>query len=139
MVDISLDALFDTKRFQELRAIAFVTSPAFFFSAAQHFDRVELVLGIEDQYVAEAFQDGLQDLLNVEKRVAFFQELPPPVQKQVAEERFSIRYASPGRTVHSKIYLMQGSGGTRCMIGSANKHDQTGLWKPKAVRRTPGV
>ncbi|WP_027847501.1 phospholipase D family protein [Marinococcus halotolerans] len=120
VLDISLNALFNTERFQELWAISFVASPAFFFSAAQHFEKVKLVLGIEDQYVAEAFQDGLQDLLNVEKRVAFFQELPPPVQKQVAEERFSIRYASPGRTVHSKIYLMRGSGGTRCMIGSAN-------------------
>lgn len=119
-ISISFGDLFDTTRFQTLRAVSFVASPVFFFSVAQGFNHVTLVLGIEDIQVAQTFQDGLQDLLNIEKRVAFFQELPPSIQKKVADDRFLIRYASPGHTVHSKIYLMEGAGGTRCMIGSAN-------------------
>lgn len=120
VINISVEDLFDTSRFQKLQAVAFVASPNFFFSTAKEFKSVDLILGIEDSNVVEAFQDGLEGLLNINKRIEIFQALPDDVKHEIAEDRFSIRYASPGHTVHSKFYLMKGEKETRLMLGSAN-------------------
>lgn len=41
--DISLQELFDTKRFNRIRAISFMASPKFFFKMTNRFDEVQLV------------------------------------------------------------------------------------------------
>ena len=117
---MSLEELFDSETYTELKAVSFVASPQFFFKTAKHFKSVELILGIEDGHVAGNFAEGLENLLDIESRARYVQSLPKDIQKEIQSNRFQIRYSKKGTPIHSKIYLLTGVNGNRIIIGSAN-------------------
>lgn len=117
---MSLDELFDTKVYSDLKAVSFVASHKFFFKTAKRFKSIQLILGIEDGHVAGNFAKGLESLLDIESRIGYFQSLPKDVQQEIQNNQFQIRYSKKGTPIHSKIYLLSGTKGNRVMIGSAN-------------------
>lgn len=118
--DMSMQELFDTKRFNRIRAISFVASPKFFFQMTNGFEEVQLILGIEDGQVAGSFTTGLQSLLAIDKRIEVFQSLSEDVQELLIKDQYRIRYSKKNDPIHSKLYLLDGLGDTRLMVGSAN-------------------
>lgn len=117
---MSLEELFDTEVYTELKAVSFVASHRFFFKTTKRFQSIQLILGIEDGHVAGNFAKGLEDLLDIESRIEYFQSLPKDVQQEIQNNRFQIRYSKKGTPIHSKIYVLTGKKGNRVMIGSAN-------------------
>jgi len=117
---MSLEELFDCSVFTDLKAITFVASPNFFFKVTKEFQSVKLVLGIEDGQVAGSFVKGMENIFNISERIAFFQNLPEEIKKQILDNQFQIRFSKKGTPIHSKIYILEGNGHTRVMVGSAN-------------------
>jgi hypothetical protein len=109
--------LFDTTRYSELHAITYVASPAYFFKYAHGFDKISLVLGIEENKVLDSFTMGLERITQSQKCIEFWNDLEPAIQKQVLEGKYEIRYANKGMPVHSKIYLLKGAKHGRVIIG----------------------
>jgi len=116
----TMDQLFDSTAYTELKAVSFVASHNFFFKTVRDFQSVQLILGIEDGHVAGGFVKGIGELLDIEARVSYIQSLPEDIRQQILQYRFEIRFSKKGTPIHSKIYLLKGPGGTRVMIGSAN-------------------
>lgn len=117
---MSLEELFDTEVYSDLKAVSFVASHKFFFKTTKRFKSIQILLGIEDGHVAGNFAKGLESLLDIESRIDFFQSLPKDVQQEIQNNRFQIRYSKRGTPIDSKIYLLKGAKGNRVMIGSAN-------------------
>lgn len=118
--DMSMQELFDTERFNRIRAISFVASPKFFFQMTNGFEEVQLILGIEDGQVVGSFTTGLQSLLAIDKRIEVFQSFSEDVQELLIKDQYRIRYSKKNDPIHSKLYLLDGLGDTRLMVGSAN-------------------
>lgn len=117
---MSLEELFDTEFYSDLKAVSFVASHHFFFKTTKRFQSIQLILGIEDGHVAGNFAKGLEDLLDIKGRIDYFQSLSKDVQQEIRNNQFQIRYSKKGTPIHSKIYLLNGENGNRVMIGSAN-------------------
>jgi len=117
---MSLEELFDTSIYTELKAVSFVASHRFFFKTTKRFQSIQLILGIEDGHVAGSFAKGLEGLLDRGNRMDYFQSLQKEVQPEIESTQFQIRYSKKGTPIHSKIYLLDGPKGNRVMIGSAN-------------------
>jgi hypothetical protein len=118
--DFTMQELFDADRFQELQAVSFVASPAYFFKHTQKFEKISLILGIEENKVLDSFTAGLEKITQSQKGIDFWNDLDPDIQQQVADGKYEIRYANRGTPIHSKFYLLKGDKGSRVMIGSAN-------------------
>ncbi|MCM3693227.1 phospholipase D family protein [Neobacillus niacini] len=119
-IQMTTKEIFDTDNYQELCAVTYVASPTYFFNKTKDFIKVDLVMGIDDSRVAGGFTEGLLTKFNYEVRLNFWNELDQDIRSKFLKERCSIRYAANNVAIHSKIYLLKGEKGTRCIIGSAN-------------------
>lgn len=124
-VDLNVKEIFDSKRYDTLHAITFVSSPKFFFDISKEFEEVKIILGIGDGNVSEVFEQGIIPLINVEERIDFFNTAPSKIKEKIRNEKYLIRYSKNGNPIHSKIYLLKNSETleTRLVIGSANLTD----------------
>lgn len=120
IVQMSINELFDTNLYNELKAVSFVASPNFFFSTTKNFKKITLILGIEDGSVADSFATGIAPLFDISERVNFYNSLSNDVKENIVTNKFSIRYPKKGNPIHSKIYLLKGKEVSRVIIGSAN-------------------
>lgn len=113
--------LFDYKKYDTLYAVTYVSSPAFFSKVIKGYERVEIILGIDNADVNRAFAQGTSDLISA-KGADFFKELDDGIKDKVANDIVSVRYADIGTLIHSKIYLLSNTntGAKRVIIGSAN-------------------
>jgi hypothetical protein len=116
---MEINEIFDKNLFDEMKAVTFVASPKFFFKTTKEFNKIQLILGIEDQKFSSDFINGL-DLLLIEKRVEFWNELDEQTKDQLRSKQYSVRYTQKGYAVHSKFYLLKGNNHTRLLVGSAN-------------------
>ncbi len=108
--------LFDDRAYDSLKICTFVASPKHFFKETEGFDEVELILGIEDNDIAQKF---FFDSIEHSK---FFESIPKTALEKIANNKIRIRFTPLGVTIHSKIYLLENSknGERRAIIGSAN-------------------
>lgn len=113
--------LFDSKRYNTLYAITYVSSPSFFSKIVKDYDMVKLVIGIDNADINKAFADTVSEQMNV-KGADFFNGLDHGTKEKVADDRIEIRYADYGILIHSKLYLLSNtkSGEKRVIMGSAN-------------------
>jgi len=97
-----IDELFDG--FDEFWAITFVSSPKFFFDfVLKHkFQRVKLLIGIEDNDINDKF-----NLINPEPQYEFFKSLPDEVTEKIKNDEIQIRYSKLGITTHSKLFILK--------------------------------
>ncbi|PMP82086.1 MAG: hypothetical protein C0175_04260 [Caldisericum exile] len=103
------------KGFDELRAITFVSSPKTFFDLSKEFQKIILVLGIEDNDAIRSF-DGI----NPESITDFLNDLDKSTIESIKDQKIEVRYAPLGNTIHSKIFLLRNKKQKRLMVGSAN-------------------
>ena len=87
-----------------------------FFSRTKEYEKIELLLGIEDNVNADKF------IFDPKFTSDFFQSLPDDTIKKIRNKSIRIHYTRPGITIHSKIYIQRDSktNNMRVMIGSAN-------------------
>ncbi|WP_025270475.1 phospholipase D family protein [Hippea sp. KM1] len=110
-----IDKLFEG--FDDFWAITFVSSPRFFFDfVLKHkFQRVRLIIGIEDNDINDKF-----NLINPEPQHEFFKSLPDEAIEKIRNDEIQIRYSKLGITTHSKLFILKNNSNTRAVFGSAN-------------------
>lgn len=120
-IDTTYSDLFDHKKYNQMYAATFVSSPQFFSKIAEGFDKVQIVLGIDKEEVNEAFAEGASTMI-LNKGVDFFKSMNKRAKDMVVENNLDIRYADIGTIIHSKLYLLENdiNGTKRVIIGSAN-------------------
>lgn len=119
-VQMGIKELFDPSVYDEIKAVTFVSSPRFFFETTNQFKKVKLIVGIEDNQVLSSFATGLQDLLDPQSKVEFWNSLEIKTKEKFKNNFYSIRYGQKGISIHSKFYLLKGKKETRIIIDSAN-------------------
>ncbi len=119
---MKVSEIFDAKRYKDLKAVSYVSSPKFFAETVKNFQSVIFILGIDNVDVLNKFSDGFSALFNSEENVKFFNELPDETKNLVVDDKIKIRYGKSGVMIHDKIYLLSNeeTGDYRVIIGSAN-------------------
>ena len=112
----NIENLFDNKEFNSLSVCTFVSSIKYFFNKVNDFDKIELLLGIEDGENAQKF------LFDPNYTSSFFSNLDKKTLIKILNNDVSIRFTSTGTTIHSKIYILKNlkTNNTRVIFGSAN-------------------
>lgn len=120
-VNMDWHEIFDTERFDELRAVTYVSSASFFSSAVRGFKKAVVIIGIEDSEFKSAFSESVKSRLN-DEGTKFFEALPDEDKNKVVTKQIDIRYSDIRYLIHSKIYLLSNSitKEKRTVIGSAN-------------------
>jgi hypothetical protein len=121
IVNMTYEEIFDSKTFDELYAITYVSSPTFFSKVIKNFSVVRIVLGIDDSYVLTNFTLGLEKLFNTKERIDFWNNLQDDIKEKIQNDSISLRFCSKS-PIHSKIYLMRNkrTEAYRVVVGSAN-------------------
>src|SRR5574344_2476852 len=93
----NIEELFDTKEFNSLSVCTFVSSVKYFFNKVNQFEKIELLLGIEDGENAQKF------LYDPNYTSSFFSNLDKKTLTKILNNDVSIRFTSTGTTIYSKI------------------------------------
>ena len=101
--DGKIDELLDGERFDTLRICTFVSNPKYFFKKTAAFERIELILGIEESLNAEKF------LFDPSHTNELLSSLDKKTLRKIADGTIDIRFTQVGQTIHSKIYLLSHS------------------------------
>jgi hypothetical protein len=120
-INVNYSDLFDYKKYDTLLAVTYVSSPSFFSKVIRGYEKVEIILGIDNADINRSFAEGAADLL-MAKGSDFFKGLDNSIKEKVVNNYLNVRYADLGTLIHSKIYLLSNSktGTKRVVIGSAN-------------------
>ncbi len=112
----NIEDLFDNKEFNSLSVCTFVSSIKYFFNKVNQFDKIELLLGIEDGENAQKF------LFDPNYTSSFFSNLDKQTLTKILNNDVSIRFTNTGTTIHSKIYILKNlkTNKIRVIFGSAN-------------------
>ena len=119
-VKLAVPQIFDSTNFEELYAVTFVSSPAFFFKTTKDFKNVRLILGIEDNEKLEAFGNCLKKFIDPEDQINFWMSLDEKTRENIRKGNITIRFPRPNYPIHSKFYLLKGLNKNRVIVGSAN-------------------
>ncbi len=124
IVNMKYTDIFDAAKYNELHAITYVSSPTFFSKTVAGFNKVEIILGINDSDLLNNFTHSLDKLLNIKDRVDFWNSLNDKVKESIAQDNILIRFSS-NFPIHSKLYLLKNTStdNTRVVLGSANLTD----------------
>lgn len=133
-VELNVEEIFDTDRYDEFIGITYSISPSFMNHYLSKFDRIKLIVGIPDEHVqdrANRMAKQLQQVIQQDLRnesVAFYEELNPSVKAQIVERRIEMKVPL-GYSIHSKFYLLRNSNTdeNRIILGSANLSEQAFL------------
>ncbi len=119
--DISWRELFDTKLFDTLKCVTYVSSGTFFEKAVSEFTNVTIVIGIEKGDVKRAFDESIRARMQGEGE-KLFSDLSDSGKNRIIDKSLSVKYSLSNTIIHSKIYLLSNSvtGKNRVIIGSAN-------------------
>ncbi len=119
---MKVSEIFDTNRYNDLKAVSYVSSPKFFAETVKSFQSVIFIIGIDNVDNLNKFSDGVSAQFDSEENIKFFNELPDETKNFVIEDRIKIRYGKPGVMIHDKIYLLanEETEDYRVIIGSAN-------------------
>ena len=119
---MQISEIFNTQRYNDFKAVSYVSSPKFFAETVQDFQAVTFIIGIDNVDVLNKFSDGVSAQFNSDEQIKFFNALPEETKNFVVEDKIKIRYGKPGVMIHDKIYLLanEENGDYRVIIGSAN-------------------
>lgn len=119
---MQIDEIFDAKRYNDFKAVSYVSSPKFFAETVKDFQSVIFILGIDNVDALNKFSDGFSAYFNSDNQIKFFNDLPDETKNLIVEDKIKIRYGKPGVMIHDKIYLLanEETENYRVIIGSAN-------------------
>lgn len=120
-VNMTWAELFDSKKYNQLSCVTYVSSASFLSKSIKGFDKVELIIGIEKPDVKKAIAENLRAKI-FQSGTSFFEDLSDDDKQRVVDNRLNVRFANPDCIVHSKFYLLSNSNNssTRLIFGSAN-------------------
>ncbi len=120
-IEMTIQELFNSKLFDELYAVTYVSSPRFFSKITKGFEKVSFILGVNDSENATAFTDSILKFADIKQRLKFWNQLTDDSKDKYQKGYIEIRFAN-NYTVHSKIYILNNSktNKNRVIIGSAN-------------------
>ena len=119
---MTVEEIFDAKKFSDFRAVSYVSSPKFFAETVKDFQSAIFILGIDNVDNLNKFSDGLSAFFDAEDRIKFFNDLPDETKNLICKDKIQIRYGKSGVMIHDKIYLLSNAETEkyRVIIGSAN-------------------
>jgi len=121
---LGLEDVFDYKKYDEIYAITYVSSPPFFSKYTKNFGKITFILGIDDSENLEKFTRGipLKNFLDVDYRIEFWNNLDEDIKIKINQRKLDIRFGNTDVIIHDKIYLLKNSlnNETRVITGSAN-------------------
>ena len=122
---MSVSDIFDSSRFDTLRAVSYSVGGKFAANILSGFQKVIFVVGLEREtakaYVMGSLDKNLRDIvLDTPKKD--FEELDDDMRDRVCSGDINVIVPRGSMLVHSKLYLMENTvtGETRCVMGSAN-------------------
>lgn len=123
-VRMSIEQIFDHKKYDEIYAVTYVSSPSFFSKYTKDFSKISFVLGIDDSGNLEKFTRGisLNSFLDVDTRIEFWNALDEEIKEKIINRNLDIRFGNTNVVIHDKIYLLRSSKNknSRVVVGSAN-------------------
>ncbi len=119
--DLTWRELFNTRVYDTLKCVTYVSSGAFFEKSVSDFDNVTIVIGIEKGDVKRAFDESIRARMQGEGE-KLFSCLSDSGKGRIIDKSLNVRYSLSNTIIHSKIYLLSNgvTGKTRVIIGSAN-------------------
>lgn len=136
-VDLTIEEIFDDKRFSCLKAVTYSVDGNFVNKYLSNFEKVELIVGIPDKDVQQrAFKaarniisgmvDNIVDYNDKTLRreqIKTLENLSARNQEKIGKRMWRIK--SPLKfSIHSKFYLLESANEKRLIIGSANLSNQ---------------
>lgn len=122
--NLSIDEIFNSELYDQIYAITYVSSPAFFSKYMKGFKKVSIIIGIDDSGNLDRFMNGiaLKNFIEVDIRIDFWNELDESIKNKIKDRNLEIRFGKPNIIIHDKVYLLKNSenGNTRVITGSAN-------------------
>ena len=128
-VDLTIEEIFDSNRFYEIKAVTFSAEESFLNKYLTPFRSVDLIIGIQDTDVQArgimALKNETRNLIESQKRIIkkeqikFFENLSRENQENCVKEKWKLRVPI-NSTIHSKFYLLRNDSETRLILGSAN-------------------
>ena len=128
-VDLTIEEIFDSNRFYEIKAVTFSAEESFLNKYLTPFRNVDLIIGIQDTDVQArgimALKNETRNLIESQKRIIkkeqikFFENLSRENQENFVKEKWKLRVPI-NSTIHSKFYLLRNDSETRLILGSAN-------------------
>ena len=122
--NLIIEEIFDSKLFNEIYAITYVSSSAFFSKYMKGFKKISIIIGIDDSGNLEKFTNGLalKNFIDVDARIEFWNELDENIKNMIKDRKLEIRFGKPNYIIHDKIYLLKNSenSNVRVIMGSAN-------------------
>ncbi len=119
--NIDWKELFDSRKFDTITCVTYVSSADFFFKATKGFEKIRMIIGIDKEDVRKAIEENICTNIN-NKGATFFEKLSDVNKQKLIDNEIEIRYSKPNTIIHSKIYLLTNSSNRdkRVIIGSAN-------------------
>lgn len=114
VVDKSGVELLDSKKYDTLDIVTFVSSPKFLFKNIKGYKKVRFILGIRDGDNAASY------ILDPNLKNEFFKDVPEEVLEKIKTGDVEIRFVAANETMHSKIYIQSNKEESMAIIGSAN-------------------
>lgn len=128
-VDLTIEEIFDSNRFYEIKAVTFSAEESFLNKYLTPFRSVDLIIGIQDTDVQArgimALKNETRNLIESQKRIIkkeqikFFENLSRENQENFVKEKWKLRVPI-NSTIHSKFYLLRNDSETRLILGSTN-------------------
>ena len=121
-VEMSIEEIFDSLRFNSIKAVTYSADEKFINKICSNFEKVDIIIGIQNEQVQlrglKAFTANAVNYLR-EDPVEFLENLNNGNKKKLVNRTWTIRVPISA-TVHSKFYILQGETESRIILGSAN-------------------
>ena len=123
---MSYTDIFDTEKYDTLRAVTFVASAGFLYEAAKDFAQVDIVIGIPDSSMQKAVKKTLYKYFTLGNQIMTDKKFPTAGKDRICDRTFNLYFANlVGEKLpifHSKIFIMANSvtGENRVVVGSVN-------------------
>ncbi|MDD6919168.1 phospholipase D family protein, partial [Anaerococcus sp.] len=126
-VDMSIEEIFDHEKYDSILAVTYSISTTFLNKYIKDFDKVEIVVGINEDKVqqsanlfAKKLKAQIKEVLK-NTSIKTYQGLDMDMKRKLAEKSFEVKIPF-GASIHSKFYLLENreNGHNRVILGSCN-------------------
>ena len=127
--DLSIEEIFDCKKFNSIKAVTFSIDSSFINKYLSGFENVNLIIGIPDVDVQMRGLEAFRNIIDANKKmlkreqIIFFESLSRENQENVFERKWEIKVPLKS-SIHCKFYLLESEKEKRLIIGSANLSNQ---------------
>ena len=128
-VDLTIEEIFDVKRFNSIKAVTYSADPNFLNKYFSGFEEVSLIIGIPDTDVQKRGIEAFKGIVAANKKllkkeqITLFESLARGNQENMIERKWKIKVPLKS-SIHCKFYLLESETEKRLILGSANLSNQ---------------